>query len=174
MAVISFDIDEKIYRRFRAELMANDENMNTVMVDLVQRYIEESLRGEVTNGSAINSLFVKPIRTQRREKVGIEGKANRKIPVWIARKNVPYKIIRAYLMLEENSNEPVLLSDLEELCTSGREISVFVKNFKPNFAQMKFDGEKSHGKVFVVDEDRVYLDGGVTNTVGHYKLQFLE
>lgn len=174
MAVISFEIDDKTYRRFRAELIANDEEMGVVMNDMVRRYVEQSLCGELADRSGNNHFLFKADGNTRKEKVSIEGKAKRKIPVWVVRKNVPYRIIRAFLILQENRATPISVDDLEELCTSGRDQSVYVKNFKANFAQMKFDDEKSHGKVFLVNGDEVRLDEDILSTVDQYKPQFLK
>ena len=183
MAVISFDIDEKTYRRFRAELMANDEDIDTVMIDLVQLYIEQSLSCEFTSGIASRSFHAETLSlSPKKEKASIEGKANRKIPIWLERKNVPYKIIRAYLMLAgPEMSKLVDLKALEEMCTSGCDESVYVNNFKSNFAQMKFDGEKSHGKVFFVSSltkdgsfEIVSLDDAVEKTIKKYRERFLE
>ena len=64
------------------------------------------------------------------------------------------------------------LKALEEMSTSGCDESVYVNSFKSNYAQMKFDGEKSHGKVFFVSSlakdgsfKIVFLDDAVEKNV---------
>ena len=84
------------------------------------------------------------------------GKALNKIVKWANRPTqINYKILRAFLQLSDEL-DLVDYNNLMLRCSNeDAHPDVYVPTFVTNFAQMKFDGEKSHGKVFVVDENNI-------------------
>lgn len=98
-------------------------------------------------------------RTDYREHIYIDTASNKnddnylkgvkKISLW-ANKPGQYnhKIIRAFLQLENDLGE-VRLHNLANICSSKEKYpNIYVPTFGSNYSQMKFDGPKSHGKIF--------------------------
>ena len=66
------------------------------------------------------------------------------------------------------------MQELEERCSNLEEFpETFVRDFRGNFAQMKIDAPKSHGKVFEVDNGVVVIWSEVENILTNYKSYFL-
>lgn len=153
-------------------LQLNNESCDTVCETFMKRYFMDSFSKEA---NAYN-----PTSTTIPQRHVVEGsyygKALNKISKWANRPSqINYKILRAYLQLS-NELEFVSYENLMSRC-SNEDVypDVYVPTFASNFAQMKFDGEKSHGKVFVVDENNtVFLWDYVENEIMKYKQEFIK
>lgn len=94
-----------------------------------------------------------PIQTSAQVSINPEdGKAVGRIPKWAINPDQNnYKIIRAYFQLL-NERGLVTRPELEARCQNEAEHpDVYVRDFRGNFASMKTDKGKSHGKVFTDD-----------------------
>jgi len=61
---------------------------------------------------------------------------------------------------------------LEGLCSDKEHPELYVPTFKNNYAQMKIDGPKSHGKVFEDDGVNVWIWQEVEEVLLKYKPNF--
>ena len=137
---LTFEINDDLSTRFDMALQLTGEDKNIVLESLMKAYIIQSFSQTASNyqtelhGNTANKNFAKAIH---------------KIPKWASKPMlVPSKIIRAYLQLLDE-NGVVTYPDLMLRCSDKENHpDEFVATFANNFAQMKFDGEKSHGKVF--------------------------
>lgn len=146
---VSFEINEDLFKRFDMALQLTGENRDTAIESLMKAYVVQtfsqtasSYQTEIQGGNT-NRNFEKAIH---------------KIPKWAAKPMViPSKIIRAYLQILEEKGE-VPYPDLMLRCSDKENHpDEFVATFANNFAQMKFDDEKSHGKVFEVTNNQKIL-----------------
>ena len=62
---------------------------------------------------------------------------------------------------------------MEKLCSDKERSELYVYTFRNNYAQMKIDGPKSHGKVFEDDGDRVWIWKEVEEVLRSHKNSFL-
>lgn len=144
---IRFTLDDSAFQRFNMALQLNDETVEQVMERLLQSYIVRSF----SQVAASYNTSALPNSAQTND--SNYRKAIHRIPKW-AKKTTQFnhKIIRAYFQLAEKGD--VTYDQLARHCTNNESHpDVYVPTFSSNFAQMKFDGEKSHGKVFDVDSN---------------------
>ena len=62
---------------------------------------------------------------------------------------------------------------MEKLCSDKERSELYVPTFRNNYAQMKIDGPKSHGKVFEDDGDCVWIWKEVEEVLRSHKNSFL-
>ena len=163
------NIDEDILLRFNMALQLNNENGEKVCESFMKRYFLESFSKEA------NSYSGKEVSIQSSQD-DYFGKALNKISKWANKPHqINYKILRAFLQLTEEF-EIVTYDNLMLRCSNNeKHYDVYVPTFRSNFDQMKFDAEKSHGKVFVMDENNVVtLWDYVSDEVKKYKNDFLK
>jgi hypothetical protein len=103
-----------------------------------------------------------------------EGKAIERIPKWaLSPEQNNYKIIRAYYQLL-NERGLVTRPELEARChDQSKHPDVYVRDFRGNFASMKTDKGKSHGKVFTDDGYNVRVWSAVSQTLEQNRSLFL-
>ena len=100
------------------------------------------------------------------------GKANQRIPAWAHKPNqYNHKIIRAFFAAS-NGGTTALLSEMEKLCSDSEVPELYVPTFRNNYAQMKIDGPKSHGRVFEDDGHMVTIWPDVQTTLMKYRSFF--
>lgn len=141
---INILLDEELLKKFEMALVLNREDKETAIDTLLKSYVSCAF-------SKAAALYDNKLDTST---VGSEfhGKALHKIPKWAKKPSQAiYKIIRAYFQLAEAG--PVYYSELAEYCSDKSKEDIYMSSFATNFAQMKFDGEKSYGKVFEVGKD---------------------
>lgn len=172
---ITLEIDENILLRFNMALQLNNESSNDVCEAFMKRYFMESFSKEANAYTSTVGSTSAPQKQQVNEG-SFYGKALNKIAKWANRPTqINYKILRAFLQLSSELD----LVDYDNLmlrCSDeDSHFDVYVSTFASNFAQMKFDGEKSHGKVFVVDENNIVsLWDYIEDEVMKYKDDFLK
>lgn len=139
------EINEELSNRFDIALKLTGEDKNLVMEGLIKSYVIQCFS---KTASAYESELQYEGNKNRK-------KALHKIPKWASKPMViPSKIIRAYLQLEEELGS-VTYTELMLRCSDKeKHPDEFVATFANNFAQMKFDDEKSHGKVFEVTSNQ--------------------
>ena len=164
---ITINIDEDVYEKFTIALTLNKDEHDKVVEHFMKLYITKSFG----NASQQYNPNVKPEKFTE-EAISHNGKANRRIPTWaIKPEQYNHKIIRAYFQAEK-TNGRVTLSALEELCSDKSHPEKYVPTFRSNYAQMKLDGPKSHGKVFEDDGEMVNIWCEVKDTLMRYKYYF--
>lgn len=138
-------LDSELLKKFDIALILNNENKDEVIDMLLKSYVSRTF-------SQAAALYENE-KNSGTETEEYYGKALHKIPKWAKKpKQAIYKIIRAYFQLSDNG--AVTYTELAQQCSdSVNHSDVYMPSFSTNFAQMKFDGEKSYGKVFEVNKD---------------------
>ncbi|WP_321380966.1 hypothetical protein [Trichococcus shcherbakoviae] len=159
---LSSDLDEK----FKIALQLNQENVDDVIEEMIMQYISTSFSRA--------SQAYKPVPKYVDDSVGADsGKANNRIPKWALKPHQNnHKIIKAYFKVEREMGT-VTLDYLEKMCSNEKNNpDTYVRDFRGNFAQMKIDSPKSHGKVFEVDNNVVNIWSAVKATLMEYRKYF--
>ena len=167
----TIEIEEDIIRKFEIALMLANQSKEEIVESLMREYIISKFSGVAMSMGGVE----KEIVANKGDTLEY-GKALKKIPKWIEKqKQVPYKIIRAFLQLQDEI-EYVRVQDLESRCNDEKKYpDVYVPTFSTNFAQMKLDSEKSHGKVFeITEEGFVCLWDYVKDEILNKKSEFLK
>jgi len=164
---VSITIDKDIYDIFQIILKRSNQDQKDIIESLFISYASNQMEKE--KKTKANELPT--IRSFQTTTVSY-GKANDKIPIWAHKPHqYNHKIIRSYFTLLNNSSE-VTLNNMELLCSDEKKPALYVPTFKTNYASMKFDSEKSHGKVFVDDGKYVSIWPEVKETLLRYKKYF--
>ena len=148
-------IDEGLLKRFEMALQLNEESREEAVANMLKTYVARTFSQEAASYESSQPSVMVSGNDEN------YGKALHRIPKWAKKTSqINHKIIRAYLQLAETGT--VTYDMLARRCNNASEYpDVYVPTFNSNFAQMKFDGEKSHGKVFDVDAEGVV-------TIWHY------
>lgn len=162
-----FEIEEEIIEKFDIAMQMSKRDRDKIVEDFMKETIVKTFLG-------VADAFA-PCDIKQADSQNVEKKALNKIQLWAEKQTqIPYKIIRAFFQLEEEK-EAVFLDDLRQRCADEeKHYDTFVRTFDLNFAQLKFDGPKSHGKVFEINENRVKLWDAVSDAIRERKAQFLE
>lgn len=169
---IILNIDEEILLRFNMALQLNNQTSEEVCEAFMKRYFLESFSKEA-NLYGYDSSAISSVKGEREKYF---GKALSKISKWAKKpKQINYKILRAYLQIE-NELKFVTYDDLMLRCSNEeKHPDVYVATFHSNFEQMKFDSEKSYGKVFEVNENQIVtLWDYVKDEIMNHKGDFLK
>lgn len=161
-------LDDGLLKRFEMALQLNEENREEVITNMLKSYVAKTFSQEAATYGGASPSTIASNNTDN------HGKALHRIPKWAKKPSqINHKIIRAYLQLAENGT--VTYDMMARYCNNASEHpDVYVPTFNSNFAQMKFDGEKSHGKVFDVDaEGVVTIWHYVENRIEEYKNHFI-
>ena len=165
------NIEEDILSKFAIALQLTGEDKHSVMEDFMKDYITKSFSNVATSFSRKDNIKLSHDNSQDEN----YGKALRRISKWAKKPSqINHKIVRAYLQLAEES-ELVSYDVLKTRCSDNeKHPDVYVSAFVSNFAQMKFDGDKSHGKVFEVDDNGfVTIWSYVEDEIMRYKEKFM-
>ncbi len=161
-------INEDVIEKFSLALSLNKEEANEVIENYMMQYISSSF-------SKASQAYKTPPTTK--STIGTmnadTGKANSRIPRWAKRpEQYNHKIVRAYFQVE-NELGHVPLDELQKRCSNESIYPItYVRDFHGNFSQMKFDGPKSHGKVFDVENGIVVIWDYIKETLMDYKEYF--
>lgn len=159
-------IEDELYKRFAMALQLSGEKQEDAFINMMKSYITRVFSQEVATFESVQQNV--PANDNN------YGKALHRISKWAQKPSqINHKILRAYLQLAENGI--VTYKMLANFCNNENEHpDVYVPTFSSNFAQMKFDGENSHGKVFEVDENGVVsIWDYVQKKVDEYKNSFI-
>ena len=149
---ITFTVDSDVYEKFNIALSLSRELSDEAANACLRWYIAQAF------GNA-SKVYTPKATKQTDTNKDFYGKALQRIPMWALKPNqYNHKIIKAYLM--------------ERLCSNKDRPDLYVPTFRNNYAQMKLDGPKSHGKVFEDDGDRVWIWDEVEETLMQYKSSF--
>ena len=161
---ITVTVDEDIYEKFCIALSLTKEEQNHAIEHCMKWYITKSFE----KASQAYNLNPK-VKLDEDITADFRGKANQRIPSW-ALKPTQYnhKIIRAFFKAEQVTGR-VTIADLERLCSDKSVPELYVPTFRSNYAQMKLDAPKSHGKVFEDDGETVMIWSEVRDTLMQYK-----
>ena len=98
------------------------------------------------------------------------GKANDKIPRWATRpQQYNHKILRSYFEAL-NRNGSATVSTMKKICCE--EYGMEERSFDTGYISMKIDAERSHGKVFEDNGDKVWIWSKVQETLDKYRSYF--
>jgi len=166
---ITIAVDEDIYEKFSIALSLTKDEQDKAIEHCMKWYIAKSFE-------KASQTYNPNTKTKTLEEiaVGFHGKANQRIPSW-AFKPTQYnhKIIRAFFKAEQATGR-VTITDLEHLCSDKSVPELYVPTFRSNYAQMKLDAPKSHGKVFEDDGETVTIWGAVKDTLMRCKEHFCD
>lgn len=152
---ITFKIDANLYEKFNAALIHSGEGIDDVGNACISWYIAHVYSNKLNN---IEKNFY--------------GIALQRIPLWAMKKNqYNHKIIKAYFMATHIAGKATVTM-MKKLCSDKERMDLYVPTFKNNYSQMKFDGSKSHGKVFEDDGKFVWIWNEVEETLMKYKKYF--
>ncbi|MFQ9978456.1 hypothetical protein [Clostridium cadaveris] len=165
-------INAEILEKFNLAVTLNKENKEEVIEKLLSNYISDSFLKAAKDLSSNTVKTTTPVITTVED--NNYAKANRKIPVWANReKQNNHKLIKAFLKIEEEQGV-VSYEELMERCSNSKKYpDTYVSDFRGNFAQMKTDASNSHGKVFIVEGDKVEIWSEVLDTLRKYRDSFL-
>lgn len=160
-------LSEDLIEKFEIAIKLCGENSKDVLEKMMMQYISTSFSKVSQKYNPRNKFEVESSNSNY-------GKAKKRIPKWALKpQQNNHKIIRAFFMIQKEKGT-VNLQELEERCSNLEEFpETFVRDFRGNFAQMKIDAPKSHGKVFEVDNGVVVIWSEVENILTNYKSYFL-
>mgnify|MGYP004476264565 FL=1 len=160
-------LSEDLIEKFEIAIKLCGENSKDVLEKMMMQYISTSFSKVSQKYNPRNKFEVESSNLDY-------GKAKKRIPKWALKpQQNNHKIIRAFFMIQKEKGT-VNLQELEERCSNLEEFpETFVRDFRGNFAQMKIDAPKSHGKVFEVDNGVVVIWSEVENILTNYKSYFL-
>lgn len=157
-------IDKDIYDIFQIVLKKHNHNEK----DIIENYIISYMSNQLSMDQRKDLLVSKKVTISE----DYHGKANNRIPIWAHKPNqYNHKIIKSYFTLLQQSNE-VTLHNMELLCSDSSKPELYIPTFRTNYASMKFDSEKSHGKVFIDDGKYVNIWSEVEKTLYKYRRYF--
>lgn len=164
--IVSFEIDSTIAEKFELALQLNKETANNAITQLMIDYCSTSFR------QASNSLVRKSNEFDDDNRD--YAKAKRKIPGWAQKpQQNNHRIIKAYFNIKDERGY-VTVDALEERCSNPTQYpDTYSSDFRGNFSQMKTDAGKSHGKVFMVTNNRVEIWDEIENVLIEYKPAFI-
>lgn len=159
-------VDEDIYEKFRIAIKLNKDDVSFAFEEFMRNYISSSFSRASREYATSPAIRTKPTLSE-------EPKALSKIPLWAKRKaQINHKIIKAYFQIEAEIGS-VPFHELEKRCfDKANHPDVFIPTFKSNYAQMKMDAPKSHGKVFEEIDDNVIIWDKIKPTLLEYKEYF--
>lgn len=161
---ITFNVDSDVYEKFCIALTLAEEKQDSAVENCMRWYIVKTFERA--------SQTYHPTTKQSIENKDFTGKAKQRIPVWALKANqYNHKIIRAFFESIDIAGEATLPM-MERLCSDKDHPELYVPTFRNNYAQMKLDGPKSHGKVFEDDGNRVWMWSEVEETLLQYKSSF--
>ncbi|WP_080847940.1 hypothetical protein [Cytobacillus gottheilii] len=163
------NVNDDILEKFNLALTINKEESKEVIENFMIQYI--------TNSFSKTTHTYKSLLKEKSNNIFMDtdtGKARGRIPKWAKNSHqINHKIVRAFYKLERQLGY-VTVADLEKKCSDiENSPDTYVKTFASNFAQMKFDGPKSHGKVFEVENDKVVIWKNIKETLEEYKEFFI-
>ena len=165
---ITFSVDSDFYEKFRIATDLAKDDENTAIEKCMRWYVSKNF-GEIADYYS----EAEKSKTNSTDRSDNYGMANWKIPRWgMNPGQYNHKIMRAYFHLEKKNGE-VLLHNLKLLCSDSTHPETYVPTFNSNYAQMKFDGPRSHGKVFEEQGDRIVIWNEVKETLMKYKHLFI-
>jgi len=161
-------LDNDVYEKFNLALCLTHEDESEVIERFMRNYIAKSFGRASQEYSISEERQVIPGQEK-----DYEGKAIQRIPHWALKPNqYNHKIIRAFFEAERLTGE-VTIDTMERLCSNRERSELYVPTFRNNYAQMKIDGPKSHGKVFEDDGDHVWIWKEVEDVLYRYKDKFM-
>ena len=160
---VKFQINKDLYDIFQIVLKKTNHTEKEVIENFLLSYATKQMEQDIKKDITLS-------RTTSTD--DYRGKANHKIPKWAHYPNqYNHKIIKSYFKLLKTSGE-VTLYNMELLCSDKSKPELYVPTFKANYASMKLDGPKSHGRVFEDNGKYVTIWSEVENTLMKYRRFF--
>ncbi len=163
---ISFNINSDVYEKFNMALNLSKETSDEAVDVCLRWYIAQVFE------NTSKEYTPKIIKQTKDNNKDFYGKALHRIPMWALKPSqYNHKIIKSFFMAIDIAGEATL-NMMERLCSDKEHPDLYVPTFRNNYAQMKLDGSKSHGKVFEDDGEHVWLWDEVEETLMKYKESF--
>lgn len=160
----TFIVDNDVYEKFKIALNLNSDTENIAIENFMRTYISQTF-------GKVSQVYNTKVPDDTRD---FYGKAIQKIPLWAVRPTqCNHKIIRAYFKASELTDE-VTIETMELICSDTSRQDLYVPTFKSNYAQMKLDGPKTHGKVFEDNGYAVTIWDEVKDVLMKYKSHFCD
>ena len=198
MKQILFHIDDKLAEKFEIALKLSGDNPDTVAEGFIREYLgkafseaADSFRSSAQNTAASknqpqprvlrDTASQSPSRPRpdherppRQDFLSEWGKAIHRIPRWARNpQQNNHKILKAFLELQRELGR-VSIDALRRRCSDPvQHPDTYVPHFDNNYAQMKFDNGKSHGKVFEESNGYVTIWDRISDTLQRYRDYFL-
>lgn len=166
---LTISIDEDIYEKFIIALNLTKTEEDQAIEQCMRWYIAKSFEEAI-------SIYQPHRSVDKTGGIGMNlyGMANRRIPSWATKPDqYNHRIIRAFFMAGR-ATDRVYLADMERICNDLTHPETYVPTFRSNYAQMKLDAPKSHGKVFEDDGETVIIWNEVKDTLMKYKHYFIQ
>lgn len=165
---VKFVINNEIYDIFKVVVLKSGHLEKEVIENLLMYYMSNQMEKKRVD----SNIVVRPKKIEN-EIYSYYGKAINKIPYWAKKPNqYNHKIIKSYFEVLKSSPQ-VFLRNMEVLCSNKSRPDLYVPTFKTNYASMKYDGSRSHGKVFVDDGRIVTIWKEVEPVLMKYKDDFI-
>lgn len=166
---ITISIDEDIYEKFLLAMKLTNDSEEVAIENCMRWYIAKTFEkaSQVYNPKSL----AKATEDHNRD---FYGKAIQRIPLWAMKSDqYNHKIIRSYFKCLQATGRAIV-GDMERLCSDRDVPELYVPTFRNNYSQMKFDGSKSHGKVFEDDGEKVMIWHEVEDILMKYKSSFCD
>ena len=165
---IKFLIDFDVYEKLQIALHLSGDDESIMLENCIKSYIAKVFGAVSQEFTSANTV------KQFTDDKSYYGKAIQRIPLWSLKPNqYNHKIIKAFFEIEKKVGK-VSLTEMEQICSNKECSELYVPTFRNNYAQMKIDGPKSHGKVFEDDGEHVWIWKEVETELRKYQDAFLE
>lgn len=164
---ITISIDDDVYEKFSLARNLTKDAEDVAVENCMRLYIAKTFE------KASQEYNPKTVaKAEKDSSHDFYGKAIQRIPLWAMKPDqYNHKIIRAYFKCVQATGKATI-DDMERLCSDRDVPELYVPTFRNNYAQMKIDGPKSHGKVFEDDGDTVTVWYEVKDILFKYKTSF--
>ena len=160
---ISIDVDDQVYDRFQAALKLTDKEEGAAIEEAMKAFIAQSFAEVIGE--------YQPSTDNARKYWGKDAK---RIPRWACHnEQYNHKIIAAYFEAIRLDGKATL-PRIEELCADKEQERFYVPTFRTNYAQMKADGPKTHGRVFEDNGFEVWIWKEVADVMDAYSYAFID
>lgn len=154
---LTIELDDFVYESFSNAIKSTGKGIDDVVRDFMIRYAPT--KNEQTEHNKMKT-----------DNADCYAMANNRIPKWANKPNqFNHTIIWSYFRAEE-INGHATIDLMKGLCFD--KINMSEKQFKSNYAQMTFDGPRSHGKVFEDDGENVWIWEEIRPRLMQYKDAF--
>lgn len=163
---VTISVEADLYDKFCMAVNLSNKTQDEAVSDCMSWYISKVF-------ARVSQEYSSPsVEKSGSDTKDFYGKAISRIPLWALKPSqYNHKIIRAYFMAVDIAGEATLTM-MERLCSDKDQPDLYVPTFKNNYAQMKLDGPKTHGKVFEDDGNNVWIWNEVEDTLMKYKSSF--
>lgn len=160
---ITITVDEDVYEKFSLAMNLRKDKENYAIETCMRWYSGKTLQKTPQDYNLNKSV---------NESDSYYGKAIQRIPNWASEPTqYNHKIISAYFKAVAITGRATV-DTMKLICSDKNIPELYVPTFRSNYSEMKFDGPKSHGKVFEDDGEKVWIWNEVEEMLMKYKTSF--